>query len=131
MKKMLLLSPNLLVSSVEDSMKYYQEIFDFSEGPTVPGPSGKLQWGMVASGSVQLMFQTAASILEEIPDFPAESVGGSFSLFIETEDTPSLFEAVKDKVQVVIPLKKTFYGKWEFIIKDLNGYYVTFASDVK
>ena len=129
-QKMKLLSPNMLVKSVEKSMKYYENVFGFVPGPSVPAPSGGLQWGMVSSGNVQLMFQTASSILEEIPDFPVSERGGSLSLFIETEDATKLFGDVKDKVEIVIPLKKTFYGKWEFIMKDINGYFVTFASDV-
>ena len=130
-QKMKLISPNMLVESVEESMKYYETVFGFVPGPSVPSPSGGLQWGMVSSGSVQLMFQTAPSILEEIPDFPVSERRASLSLFIETEDVPKLFEEVTGKVEIVIPLKKTFYGKWEFIIKDINGYYVTFASNVE
>ncbi len=127
---MKLLSPNMLVNSVEEAMKFYETVFGFAPGPSVPAPAGGLQWGMVMSGNVQLMFQTAPSIVEEIPDFPVNERRASLSLFIETEDVPKLFEEVKEKVEVVIPLKKTFYGKWEFIIRDINGYYVTFASDV-
>lgn len=130
-QKMKLLSPNMLVESVEESMKYYETIFGFVPGPSVPSPSGSMQWGMVTSGNVQLMFQTGPSILEEIPDFPVSERSASLSLFIEMEDVTKLFEEVKGKVEIVIPLKKTFYGKWEFVMKDINGYYVTFASDVE
>jgi uncharacterized glyoxalase superfamily protein PhnB len=80
---------------------------------------------------VQLMFQTAASIAEDLPGFNTEKTGGSLSLFIEVEDAAALFRDVEGKVDVFMPLKDTFYGKREFGILDLNGYLVVFASDIK
>jgi lactoylglutathione lyase len=131
MQKFQQLSPNMMVASVEESMAYYSTIFGFTEGPSVPAPGGGLQWGMVMSGSVQLMFQTAASIAEDLPGFNTEKTGGSLSLFIEVEDAAALFRDVEGKVDVFMPLKDTFYGKREFGILDLNGYLVVFASDIK
>ena len=121
MQKFQQLSPNMMVASVEESMAYYSTIFGFTEGPSVPAPSGGLQWGMVMHGAVQLMFQTAASIGEDLPGFNTEKTGGSLSLF----------QQVKAKVEVFMPLKDTFYGKREFGIRDLNGYLLVFASDIK
>jgi len=111
-------------------MAYYTTIFGFSEGPSVPSPHGGLQWGMVMHGPVQLMFQTAASLAEDLPGFAAEKTGGSLSLFVEVDDAAALFEQVEGKVEVFMPLKDTFYGKREFGVRDLNGYLVVFASDI-
>lgn len=110
-------------------MDYYSTIFGFQPGPSVPSPEGGLQWGMVTHGPVQLMFQTATSIAEDMDGFPVGNIGGSLSLFIEVEDAAALLSAVKDKVDLFMDLRKTFYGKWEFGIRDLNGYHVVFASD--
>jgi uncharacterized glyoxalase superfamily protein PhnB len=131
MQKLQQLSPNMMVASVEESMAYYSTIFGFTEGPSVPTPSGGLQWGMVMHGAVQLMFQTAESIGEDLPGFNTEKTGGSLSLFIEVDDAAALFREVEGKVELFMPLKDTFYGKREFGIRDLNGYLLVFASDIK
>ncbi|MEQ8418184.1 MAG: hypothetical protein RIB71_27130 [Imperialibacter sp.] len=131
MQKFQQLSPNMMVASVEESMAYYSTIFGFTEGPSVPAPGGGLQWGMVVHGAVQLMFQTAESIGEDLPAFNTEKTGGSLSLFIEVDDAAALFREVEGKVELFMPLKNTFYGKREFGIRDLNGYLLVFASDIK
>lgn len=121
----------MMVASVEESMAYYSTIFGFTEGTSVPAPGGGLQWGMVVHGAVQLMFQTAESIGEDLPGFNTEKTGGSLSLFIEVDDAAALFREVEGKVELFMPLKDTFYGKREFGIRDLNGYLLVFASDIK
>ncbi len=125
------ISPNLVVRSVEEAMEYYSSVFGFEKGPSVPSPGGGLQWGMVMSGGAQLMFQTAESIEEDLPDVPSRPVGGSFTLFIEVENAQGLLEKVRGKANLFMDLRQTFYGKWEFGVKDPNGYYLVFASDVK
>ena len=33
-----------------------------------------------------------------------------------------------DKVEILIPLEKQFYGDWEFEVKDPNGYVLVFSE---
>ena len=38
---------------------------------------------------------------------------------------------IKDNVTPVKDLHETFYGKKEFAVRDLNGYYLVFAEDAQ
>jgi uncharacterized glyoxalase superfamily protein PhnB len=41
-----------------------------------------------------------------------------------------LYQKVKDKVTIASDMRTTFYGMKEFTIKDLNGYFLTFAEAI-
>ncbi len=48
-----------------------------------------------------------------------------------TSEIRLLYENIKDKVNIIKELEKTFYGATEFSILDLNGYILTFAEEEK
>lgn len=49
-------------------------------------------------------------------------------LYIYTEILDELFDRLKDRVEVVEPPHDQFYGMREFIIRDINGFWITFAQ---
>jgi len=49
-------------------------------------------------------------------------------LYIYTESVDDLFDRLKDRVEVVEPPHDQFYGMREFIIRDINGFWITFAQ---
>jgi uncharacterized glyoxalase superfamily protein PhnB len=49
-------------------------------------------------------------------------------LYIYTETIDELFDRLKDRVEVVEPPHDQFYGMREFIIRDINGFWITFAQ---
>lgn len=124
------LSPNMMVYNVNDTIDYYQSYFDFVLTASVP-EEGQFQWAMMTSGNVTLMFQSKESIVEELPEFAELEPGGACTLFIKTNDVEKLYENLKDNVEVIIELHKTFYNMNEFSIRDLNGYIITFAEDAE
>ncbi len=68
-----------------------------------------------------------------MPELAARSVGGTNTMFMVVEaGTPAegidaLFDLVKSKARVVMPLKDQFYGMREFGIEDPDDY-VIFAA---
>lgn len=120
----------MIVYNVNDTVDYYRSYFDFTLVTSVP-EEGDFQWAMMSSGNVTLMFQTKESILEDIPEFKDLDPGGTFTLFIKTDDVENIYENIKDNVEVVVDLHKTFYNMIEFTIRDLNGYILTFAKDAQ
>ena len=52
-------------------------------------------------------------------------------MYIDVEDVKSLFESVKDKVEIVQDMHTTFYGSREFAIKDCSGYILAFSEQKK
>jgi uncharacterized glyoxalase superfamily protein PhnB len=51
-------------------------------------------------------------------------------LYVHSEDVDALFIALKDRVEVVEGLHDTFYGMREFIIRDVNRFWITFGQAV-
>jgi len=66
------------------------------------------------------------------------NAGGRFSdedrrevdLYVRTDEVDRLYERLKDRVQVRMDLNETFYGTREFIVRDLNGFWLTFGQDL-
>lgn len=53
------------------------------------------------------------------------------TLYFNPTDVEELFERVKDKVKVVMPLTVMDYGMREFRIVDPNGYELSFGQDTQ
>ena len=52
----------------------------------------------------------------------------TFTLYVSMENTKDFYEKIKDKVEIVKELHKTWYGADEFVVRDLNGYIIYFAE---
>ena len=96
---------------------------------TVP-EEGDFVWVMMSCGNVSFMFQTFDSLGSELPSISRED-GGSLLLYIQTKEVRGFHDKIKDKVNVIKGLEKTFYGATEFSIIDNNGYILTFAENEK
>jgi hypothetical protein len=49
-------------------------------------------------------------------------------LYAYAEDVDTLYDRFKDRVEIVEGPHNMFYGMREVIIRDLNGFWVTFGS---
>lgn len=124
------MTPNLIVHDVNKTIDYYRDKLGFEFVMSVP-ESGQLDWAMMKHGPVEIMFQTLPSIAKDVPAFEGRQPGGAFTLFVIVADVKKFHATVKGKVEMVVDLNTTFYGMDEFTIKDLNGYYLTFATPAK
>ncbi|MEA5256928.1 VOC family protein [Arcicella aquatica] len=121
------LTVNTFVKDINKSIEFYKQI-GFETIMTVP-EEGDFVWVMLSNGGVTIMLQTMDSLGEELPDIDRNRLGGSLLFYIKLKQIRDFFESIKDKVEVVKGLEKTFYGATEFTIKDIDGYYLTFAED--
>lgn len=122
------ISPNIFVKDIKETIKFYQSI-GFKTVMTVP-EQGDLVWAMMACGNVTFMFQTFDSLGSELPTISRQD-GGSLLLYIQKNDIRTFYDKIKDKVNIVKGLEKTFYGATEFAIRDINNYILTFAENEK
>ncbi len=122
------ISPNIFVKDISETIKFYQNI-GFKTVMTVP-EEGDLVWAMMTCGNVTFMFQTFDSLGSELPTISRQD-GGSLLLYIQTKEIRLFHDKIKDKVNVIKGLEKTFYGATEFSILDINGYILTFAENEK
>jgi uncharacterized glyoxalase superfamily protein PhnB len=121
------LTPVLVVDAVEPCLQFWIDRFGLAPESEVPGDDGKLVFGIVKRGDVEIMYQTRASVLADQPDASAELVGHSTVLFITTEDLDAVQRAL-DGVPVVKPRHKTFYGSEEIYVREPGGNTVGFAQ---
>jgi uncharacterized glyoxalase superfamily protein PhnB len=120
------LSPNIFVNNMGQTIAFY-EILGFTKTMSVPETGDDLVWVMMNNGAVNFMFQTFASLADELLEI-SRSNGASQLLYISVKDINGYFEQIKDKVTVLKGLEKTFYGATEFTIVDCNNYVLTFAQ---
>ena len=59
------LTPNLLVSSVERSLAFYENTLGFSRGMTVPD-AAPFAFGSVTGGAVEIFFNEAGAAVKEV-----------------------------------------------------------------
>ena len=120
------LSPNIFTHNMAETIALYQAL-GFKVTMSVPESGDDLVWAMMVNGSVTFMFQTYASLADELPEI-SRNKGGSLLLYIDVKNIREFFESIKDKVKVLKGLEKTFYGATEFSILDNNSYVLTFAE---
>jgi len=121
------LTANLMVDNVNSTVEFYKIHLGFELVMTVPD-SGQFDWAMMKSGNVEIMFQAMTSIGNDLPGMKGQKVGGTLLLYIDVEDVKKFRSSLKNDVSIVKDVQKTFYGTEEFTIRDINGYYLTFAG---
>jgi uncharacterized glyoxalase superfamily protein PhnB len=121
------LTPVLIVEAVEPCIKFWVDRLGFVVGNEVPGPDGKLIFASVQLGSVEIMYQTRASVVAETPGVAQDLMGHSVALFITVEDLDAVEQSLKG-APVIKPRHDTFYGSTEIYVKEPGGNTVGFAK---
>jgi len=121
------LTPNLVVANVERSIAFYRDLLGFTVAQTVPDAS-PFVFASVQSGPVEIFFNAPEPALAEYPAFKDRPIGGTLTLFIEVERVAEAYASLKDRVKVVMPFEKKWYGVTEFAFTDPDGYVITYAE---
>jgi catechol 2,3-dioxygenase-like lactoylglutathione lyase family enzyme len=121
------LTPNLIVADVSRSIAFYRDVLGFTVQSTVPDASPYV-FAIVKSGAVEIFLNAPGPAQDEYPAFKGRPIGGTLTLFIEVEDIRASHDELKDRVPVVMPLEKKWYGVTEFAFLDPDGYIITFAE---
>jgi uncharacterized glyoxalase superfamily protein PhnB len=128
--KLQTLTPNVLVNSVNETVSWYKENLGFQLIMSIP-EEGEMDWAMVQRDDVALMFQTRKSLAEDFALFADVPIGGSLSFFTKMTGLDELHKMITDKRAIVKEPYTTFYGMKELMVKDCNGYYLTFAEEIE
>lgn len=120
------ISPNIFVNNINQTIEFYR-LLGFDLVMTMPEERDYV-WSMMTCGNVNFMFQTFASLGDELPEVSRQD-SSSLVFYIKTENIREFFERIKDKAQVLKDLEKTFYGATVFSIPGNNNYVLTFAED--
>lgn len=119
------LTPVLLVEEVEPCVKFWERV-GFAK--TVEVPDGnKLAFVILQKGDVEVMYQSYASVEKDVPSNPLLTKRGPSFLYVEVASLDDTMSVMKG-VEVVMPVRTTFYGSKEIGYKDPGGHMITFAQ---
>lgn len=121
------LTPNLLVADVERSIEFYRDVLGFTLITTVPEAS-PFVFAILQHGAIEIFVNLQGPAVEEYPAFKDRPIGGTLTQFIEVVGVRGLYDALKKRANIVMPLEKKWYGPTEFAITDPDGYIITFAE---
>jgi uncharacterized glyoxalase superfamily protein PhnB len=125
------LTPNLVVRSVEESLRFYENILGFTREMVVPDKS-PFVFASVKAGEVEIFFNQLENVLSEHPEMKGKPLAGISSSFIEVDNVEALLRKVEAaKVKLLMPLTEQWYGMKEFAIVDPDGHMIVFAERIK
>lgn len=123
------LTPNLIVRSVEGSLKFYREVLGLDAGMTVPEQAPYV-FASVTNGTVEIFFNDQKVVAAEYPTLAA-SIGASLTLYLEVDSLEAVLERVqKAGAKISMPVTNQFYGMKEFAFEDQDGYTITIAERI-
>ena len=121
------LTPNLIVSDVARSVAFYRDVLGFTVQQTVP-EDAPFVFAIMVSGSVEIFLNAADTAIQEYPAFKDRPIGGTLTLFIEVANIQQVYDSLKARLEVIMPIEKKWYGVTEFAFTDPDGYVITFAE---
>ena len=121
------LTPVLIVAEVEECLDFWVDKLGFEVTNKVPGDDGKLVFASVQKEAIEVMYQTRASVVHDLPSAAKELDGHSVSLFITVENLDAVVKALAG-APVVKAKHQTFYGSTEIYVKEPGGNTVGFAQ---
>jgi uncharacterized glyoxalase superfamily protein PhnB len=119
------ITPVLFVDAIEPSLAFWVDRLGFTKTAEVP-EGDRLGFVILVHGSGELMLQTRASLEKDLPHL-LDLARPSGSLFIEVEDFDDLLRRVEG-AEVVVPVRHTFYGMTEIVVREPGGHCVCFAA---
>lgn len=121
------LTPVMVVDRVEDCVPFWTDRLGFTVENRVPGPDGSLVFASAKRDGIEVMYQTRASVTEDMPHAAGELAGHSIVLFLTVDDLDAVERAVAG-APVVKPRHQTFYGSSELYVREPGGNTVGFAQ---
>jgi len=107
------------VPNVQETVEWYKGI-GFTVDQTYGDNNDGLSFAIMSFGSTQVMFNSDGKTSTERRR--------EVDLYTYTNGLDDLFERLKDRVEIIEGLHETFYGMREFLLRDLNGFWITFGE---
>ena len=117
-------APCFAVANVGETIRWYEELLGF-RGHRFP-PHEPHAFGILVRDQIEIMLQRVADYQK--PDLYSTREGGVWDAYIRMRGVREFYDSIKDRVEILMPLQKQFYGDWEFEVKDLNGYVLVFSE---
>jgi len=83
---------------------------------------GEMSWAAIRFGSGEFMLNEGGRT--------SDADRREVDLYLTTDDVEGWYRRLNERVDVIEPLHDTFYGMREFIIRDINRFWITFGQPV-
>ncbi len=113
--------PMFHVPDVQRTVEWYRDI-GFDVTVTYDDSRGGLSFAIVSFGAGEVMFSSGGRL--------SSHHRREVDLYAYTEEVDNLYERIKDNVDIVEGPHNMFYGMREIIIRDLNGFWITFGQSI-
>jgi uncharacterized glyoxalase superfamily protein PhnB len=119
------LTPVIVVESIEPVLPFWRDKLGFAVTAEVPH-GDRLGFVSLQRDGVEVMYQSRASVAADVPAM-AQGDGTRTVLFIEVDDVRDVERRLAG-VEVLVPMRQTFYGSTEFFVRAPCGSAVGFAQ---
>jgi uncharacterized glyoxalase superfamily protein PhnB len=117
-------APCFPVSDIGKTIRWYQEYLGFTG---YPFPEHEpYVFGIMARDNIEIMLQRTPAYAK--PDLYSTRPGGVWDAYIRMKGVKEFYDEIREKVEILMPLKKQPYGDWEFEVRDLNSYVLVFSE---
>jgi uncharacterized glyoxalase superfamily protein PhnB len=107
----------LVADRVEPSRQFFCDLLGFHV--VVEVPHGEATgFSLLHNGDAEIMLQSAASVADDLTPLGGETFRSI--VYIDVPDVTA-FEAQNPGLDVVVPLRKTFYGATELFVREPGG----------
>jgi len=122
------ITPVLFVTEIEPMLAFWVEALGFAKAIEVPH-GDKLGFVALQKDGTEIMYQTHASLGDDMPLVLEAAKKGPTFLYIEVDSLGAVLTALK-KYKIEQPERTAFYGMREVGYQDPGGHFVTFAQRV-
>jgi len=112
----------LNVPDVRSTAAWYETI-GFVVQRTHEEPDGQMTWASLTYASTEIMLNTGGQ--------PSDAWRRDVDLYVNTRGGDRLYAMPRDRGGTQEAPHDTEYGQREFIIRDLNGFWITFGEPMK
>jgi len=84
---------------------------------------GEVNWASLSFGNSEIMLNSGGKA--------STAHRREIDLYITISNIDDLYRRLHDQVQIVEETHDTFYGMREFIVRDLNGFWITFGQPMQ
>ncbi|HEY2468753.1 MAG TPA: VOC family protein [Terracidiphilus sp.] len=114
--------PMIHVPDVMATVQWYESLGFTIRNTARECNEGEANWALLRLGESTIMLSAGG----KSSDAPRRE----FDLYIHVDDVDAICSRLDGKITVVENLHETFYGMREFIIRDCNGFWITFGQPV-
>ena len=120
------ITPVLFVKEIEPILPFWVDALGFTKAIEVPH-GDKLGFIALQKASTEVMYQSYASLGEDMPLIAEAARKGPTFLYIEVDNLDAILAALKNS-KIVQPERTAFYGMREVGYQDPAGHFITFAQ---